>query len=171
MAKKSRDSGFTAQHAILIIAGVALVGLLGAFLFTSPGLTGNVIASGSPSPTSTPVIPAVTQSCITKYKSLISSDLDADGVISVCDNCPIVANPDQGNKDASYERSLGGAGDLCDVNDDRTSKKIDADGDGITTTAGNILAKIDVDDKVAYRGNPALTSTELTTLKNYWATH
>ena len=38
-------------------------------------------------------------------------DQDADGVAGACDNCPAVANADQGDADAD------GEGDLCDFND------------------------------------------------------
>src|SRR5438128_916602 len=52
-------------------------------------------------------------------------DTDQDGIPDDMDNCPTVANPDQGDIDAD------GAGDVCDD---------DMDGDGIVNASDNCIA-------------------------------
>lgn len=53
-------------------------------------------------------------------------DQDADGAADVCDNCPDVPNPDQGDPDGD---GLGSECDNCPVN--ANPSQVDVDGDGI----------------------------------------
>ncbi|MFT7580642.1 MAG: hypothetical protein ACI9MR_002315, partial [Myxococcota bacterium] len=54
------------------------------------------------------------------------ADADADGIVDEADNCPLVANTDQGDGDGD------GVGDVCDnCADLNTSNLTDSDGDGV----------------------------------------
>jgi hypothetical protein len=44
-------------------------------------------------------------------EDVVGGDSDSDGIDDFCDNCPLAANPDQGDNDLDRE------GDLCDLND------------------------------------------------------
>lgn len=80
-------------------------------------------------------------------------DTDADGVGDVCDNCPLLANPDQADNDKD------GTGDLCDDNDDNdpfpdsidkcpqvySITNDDTDGDGLGDACDNCPGISNVD--------------------------
>ena len=86
-------------------------------------------------------------------------DLDEDGIVSPCDNCPLIANPDQ--KDSDND----GVGDACDncLSTPNTAQT-DSDGDGVGDACdascpnnylpSNYDACPGIDGKELYQGCP-----------------
>ncbi len=67
-----------------------------------------------------------------KYAVLSQTDSDGDGVLSACDNCPAVSNPDQLDSDAD------GVGDACDNCPSVSNpNQLDTDNDGVGDACDN----------------------------------